>query len=240
MNALHWPEAWGPSVPDESEVMARCMPLTQVRVLVVGCGKARHARGVLQQHPQARIIGLEPNAALVAGNQARPQAGLTVLQGRGEQLPFADGAFDMVWLLKSLHHIPEPAQALREATRVLRPGGWLYVSEPVYDGNLNDIVRLYNDEGAVRAVAQQALDALAQGAVWAQQRRWAFVQPVHFADAPDFERRMMGEALARLQHDAVAQQTLRERVRSAYAAHQGPDGAHFVRPMLARAFQKLL
>lgn len=40
-------------------------------------------------------------------------------------------------------------QALAEVARVLRPGGYLYVSEPVYAGPLNEIVCLYNDEGVV-------------------------------------------------------------------------------------------
>lgn len=238
MNTLGWPEAWGPLIRDELEVVARCGALDQVQVLEVGCGKARTARALLQRHPKARIMGLEPHAELVEGHAARPQAGLTVLPGRGEALPFANHSFDHVWLLKSLHHIPDPDMALAEASRVLRPGAWLYVSEPVYEGDLNDLVCLYNDEGVVRVRAQQALDALAMRPVWRQQVRWPFVQPVHFADAQDFERRMMGDALAHLRHDPVAARGLCERVHAAYAPHQTSDGAHFVRPMLARAFQK--
>lgn len=55
-------------------------------------------------------------------------------------------------MLKSLHHVPMPemSQSLNEISRVLRPGGHLYVSEPVYAGALNDILRLYNDEGVLR------------------------------------------------------------------------------------------
>ncbi len=70
------------------------------------------------------------------------------------------GEFDLALMHKSLHHVPLTAmdQALAEVARVLRPGGYLYVSEPVYAGPLNEIVRLYNDEGVVRAAAQAALD----------------------------------------------------------------------------------
>jgi SAM-dependent methyltransferase len=223
-------------VPDELAVLARCGPLDTVQVLEVGCGKARTARHLLQGHPQARVTGIEPNPKLVEGNALRPQPGLKVMAGVGEALPFADAQFDMVWLLKSLHHIPEPDAALQEALRVLRPGGWLYVSEPVYEGELNELVRLYNDEGAVRARAQRALDALARRESLAEQR-WAFVQPVHFADAQDFVQRMMGEALGKLSDQPAQAQVLIERVQAAYAPHQTPGGAHFVRPMLARVFQ---
>ena len=51
------------------------------------------------------------------------------------------------------------AHSLGEVARVLRRGGHLYVSEPVFDGALNEVVRVFNDEGVVRAAAQAALDA---------------------------------------------------------------------------------
>jgi SAM-dependent methyltransferase len=228
---------FGPVVADELVLMAECLDLRQCAVLELGCGKARQARQLLQRFPQARVIGIEPHAALVAGNAQRPKAGLVVLQGRAEAVPCADASFDMVWMLKSLHHIPDMAQALHEAARVLRPGGWLYVSEPVYAGQLNEIVRLYNDEGPVRAAAQQALDVAVASGVWTARRQWRFVQPVHFADAQDFEDRMMKDALRKLP-DEAARRRLRDQVRSAYTPHQRADGAHFVRPMHARALQR--
>lgn len=40
-----------------------------------------------------------------------------------EALPFADGSFDVVWSWGVLHHTPRSERALREAARVLRPGG---------------------------------------------------------------------------------------------------------------------
>jgi SAM-dependent methyltransferase len=228
---------FGPLVADELQCMAECLDLSRIQVLELGCGKARQARQLLQRFGQARVIGIEPHADLVQGHAQRPQAGLVVLQGRAEAVPSADAAFDMVWMLKSLHHIPDMPQALKEAARVLRPGGWLYVSEPVYAGRLNAIVRLYNDEGSVRAAAQQALDVAADSPLWGERREWRFVQNVHFADAQDFENRMMQDALSKLP-DAPARERLRRQVAAAYAPHQTADGAHFVRPMHARALQR--
>jgi len=228
---------FGPLVSDELSLMAECQDLAHCIVLELGCGKARQARRLLQRFPQARVMGIEPNAVLVAGHAQRPQDGLLVLQGRAETVPCPDASFDMVWMLKSLHHIADMAQALAEAARVLRPGGWLYVSEPVYAGQLNEIVRLYNDEGLMRAAAQQALDTCATGASWDEHREWRFVQAVHFADAQDFENRMMQDALRKLP-DAGAHERLRHQVGVAYAPHQQAEGADFLRPMHARALRR--
>ena len=48
-------------------------------------------------------------------------------------LRFGDGEFDCVTIQGLLHHLEELGPCLREATRVLRPGGFLYVSEPMRD-----------------------------------------------------------------------------------------------------------
>ncbi|MDX9750147.1 MAG: methyltransferase domain-containing protein [Flavobacteriales bacterium] len=47
-------------------------------------------------------------------------------QGRGEDLPYAGAAFDVVLCIGVLHHVPDPLRVLREIVRVLRPGGLLY------------------------------------------------------------------------------------------------------------------
>lgn len=48
-------------------------------------------------------------------------------QGEAEQLPYPDGAFDLVSCQFAFHHMPKPEAALREMTRVARPGGRVLV-----------------------------------------------------------------------------------------------------------------
>jgi SAM-dependent methyltransferase len=62
-------------------------------------------------------------------------AGLPVQLETGDvrALRFGDGELDCVTIQGLLHHLEEPGDCLREATRVLRPGGFLYVSEPMRD-----------------------------------------------------------------------------------------------------------
>jgi SAM-dependent methyltransferase len=55
---------------------------------------------------------------------------LPLLRGDALNLPFGDGAVDAVVLLDIVEHIADPAAALAEARRVLRPGGSLVVSVP--------------------------------------------------------------------------------------------------------------
>jgi ubiquinone/menaquinone biosynthesis C-methylase UbiE len=64
-----------------------------------------------------RAVQLTKNRLHKAGLQA------TVQVADAEELPFPDATFDIVWSWGVLHVTPRSRQALREAARVLRPGG---------------------------------------------------------------------------------------------------------------------
>jgi SAM-dependent methyltransferase len=207
----------------------------KLRLLEAGCGNARLARQLLERYPQAELTGLEVDERQLAKNMAEPaHPRLYFIRAGAEAMPLPDDSMDGALMLKSLHHVPLDAmdRALDELARVLKPGGWLYVSEPIYAGALNEIVRLYNDEGAVRAAAQQALDAaLARtDSPWQAGPERRFAGEVRFKDFAEFEQRMMRPTFADHHIDEVKL----ARVGVAYAPHQGPEGARFVRPMHAR------
>ena len=99
-------------------------------LLVAGGAVARHARN-------------PGNAVKFLEYLASPQARLTFVAAGAQAIPFEAGRFDLALMLKSLHHVPLDLldRALAEVHRVLRPGGLLYVSEPVFAGALNEVMR---------------------------------------------------------------------------------------------------
>ena len=225
-----------PLIDDELDVLHRLVRLQAQAVIELGCGAARLARDLLRRHPGCHVTGLEVDQRQHAKNLAEPQPGLVFIEAGAQAVPLPDASFDLALMLKSLHHVPLALldTALDEVHRVLRQGGGLYVSEPVYDGPLNEIVRLYNDEGVVRAEAQAALDrALARGR-WTAAAEQRFEMPVRFADFDDFERRMMRPTFADHRLDDAKIAT----VRAAFEPHQGPDGARFTRPMHVRLLRR--
>ena len=227
-----------PLLTDELDLLAQLLPAPGPRIIELGCGAARMARQMLQRWPGLDYLGLEVDAIQHQRNLQAPAPGMRFEAAGAQAIPCPDGAFDLALMLKSLHHVPLDAmdQALTEVARVLRPGGHLYVSEPVYEGALNEIVRLYNDEGIVRAAAQAALDrALAVRSTWEQVAQRRFDMPVHFEDFAQFERRMMNPTFADHRIDA----RLRERVAAAFAPHCTMEGAHFVRPMHVRLLRRV-
>ena len=223
-------------IDDELDVLAELVPLAGQDIIELGCGAAKLARTLLERHPDSRVTGMEVDERQHAKNIAAPQTGLRFVAGGAEAIPFPDASFDLALMLKSLHHVPRAlmAQALGEVARVLRPGGQLYVSEPVYDGALNEIVRLYNDEGVVRAAAQAALDAALRSGPWEQVAERRFEMPVQFVDFADFEQRMMRPTYA----DHRIDDAKLAAVRAVFEPHVGPDGARFTRPMHVRLLRR--
>ena len=224
-------------VDDELDVLAECVPLAARDIIELGCGAARLARSLLERYPDSRVSGLEVDERQHAKNLAWPQPGLTFVAGGAQAIPFADASFDLALMLKSLHHVPVPwlAQALGEVARVLRSRGHLYVSEPVFAGPLNEITRLFNDEGVVRAAAQAALDAALLTGAWEQVAERRFEMPVAFSDFADFEQRMMRPTFA----DHRIDEAKLAAVRAVFEPHRGADGAFFVRPMHVRVLRKV-
>jgi len=217
-------------IADEVAYLASLVPLDGARVVELGCGKADFARKLVERTGVAAVTALEVDRIQHETNLAAPvHPRLTFAYGGAEDIPLPDGAFDGVVMMKSLHHVPVAHldAALAEIRRVLRPGGWLYVSEPVYAGEFNEIVRLFHDEGVVRAEAYQALQRASREGVLDAALEREFMAPLAFRDYDDFV-----EKIVRATHsDHAYTDEVAAQVRTRFASHSTPEGTRFIRPM---------
>jgi len=217
-------------VDDEFALLARCVQLDGARVLDIGCGKGDTTRRMAVDGRAKQVTGIEVDAAQHEKNLAAPRpANVDFRLCGAEALDLPDASIDVVTLFKSLHHVPSQlmAQAFAEIHRVLRPGGGLYISEPVYDGPFNDLMRIFHDEGVVRAQASEAIASALKDRLFARERQVLFYSRIGFANFDEFRRKMMNVTHTdhRFSPELVA------RIEEAYEAHQSPLGAHFIRPM---------
>lgn len=217
-------------VSDELELLTTLLDLpAHPRVIELGCGAAHLSRKLLQRYPASTVTGLEVDERQMAKNLERPQERLNFVNAGAQAIPFADGSFDLALMLKSLHHVPLDLldQALTEVHRVLRPQGLLYVSEPVFAGALNEVMRLFHDEEVVRAAALAAVQRAVASGAWEQVDEIFFETPVHYRDFAEFEQRMIGVTFVTHRLDAATLAAVQGR----FEPHMTADGAHFTRPM---------
>lgn len=222
---------------DEFTVVDAELALDGAHVLELGCGKAEKTRTLARSGKVASIVAMEVDAIQHARNLLADELpGVTFQHGAAEAIPCKDESFDIVMMFKSLHHVPttQMDRALDEIRRVLKPGGMAWISEPVYAGEFNEILRLFHDEKLVREAAFMAVrKAVTDGRFVLVKQRFFFT-PGRFDDFEQFEERII-----RVTHtDHQLSPELLDCVRDKFNAHMTPQGARFRNPIRVDILRK--
>jgi SAM-dependent methyltransferase len=218
-----------PATRSPRDVLADALPDGAPVVVDVGCGDGALVRWLARRG--ARAIGVEVAPEPLARARARdPVAGERYEQAGAHELPVADGAADAVLFMNSLHHVPGELldAALGEAARVLRPGGVVYVQEPLPEGPYFELLRPVDDETAVRAAAHAAIGR-AGGNGLEHEQEIRFDTDVVHPDFASFRDRVVLAGADRAGAFAEIEPELRERFET--SAERTADGFRFRQPM---------
>ena len=108
------------------ELFAQADPAS---ILDVGCGEGVLVQQWAQRLGDRRVVGIDlEDPVLRAEWEKRHAPNLEYRVMKAENLPFADGEFDMASAIEVLEHVPDPAHTVAEMARVA--GRWLLVSVP--------------------------------------------------------------------------------------------------------------
>lgn len=221
----------------EIDVIAETLPLSGARVLELGCGAAAMTRLVAENFDVAEILATEVDSIQHARNLAsEPVPRVRFGSFGAERIEADDASFDVVMMFKSLHHVPVELMdaALGEIARVLRPGGLAYLSEPVYAGDFNEILRQFHDEKTVRQAAFDAIRRALQAGRLELRRQLFFHTRSHYRDFAEFEQRILQATHTEHRLDDA----LYARVRASFDVHMTPEGAVFRNPMRVDLLEK--
>lgn len=127
------------------------------RVLEIGCGTGTLVVTIKQLFPDVDVVGLDPDAKALARARRKAQranAPIRLDRGFSDALPYPDASFDRVFSSFMFHHLPrdEKQPTLREARRVLKPGGALHLLDFSPGGGPHDgpLVRLLHSNHHLR------------------------------------------------------------------------------------------
>ena len=119
--------------PDLDAMLATGGASGRERVLDVGCGAGHTALAFAERAASVVALDLTP-AMLEQARQLAAERGLANVrfeQGNAARLPFPDASFEVVTSRLAAHHVAEPAAMVREAARVLVPGGMFLLSDTI-------------------------------------------------------------------------------------------------------------
>jgi ubiquinone/menaquinone biosynthesis C-methylase UbiE len=144
----------------DADIYNEIFDFTDKSILELGCGSAAHARKIAELHRKCHINALEVDKIQHEknlSNDAPPN--ITFVEASAQDIPFDANTVDIVFMFKSLHHVPIDFMdtAMQEIKRVLKPGGMAYISEPIFAGEYNEIMRIFHDEEVVRKHAFAAV-----------------------------------------------------------------------------------
>lgn len=111
-------------------------------ILEVGCGDGSFTKELVKFSPDVTAIDISESQ--IAEN-AKRFTGITFRQHDvAETFPFNNNAFDVIWCSEVLEHLFDPAFALREMNRIIKPGGKLLVTVPYHGRLKNILIALFN------------------------------------------------------------------------------------------------
>jgi len=216
-------------IATEFDVLSRLLALKGARVLELGCGAAEKTRQIAESADVDEIVAVEIDSIQHAKNLEVDDLPTVTFKSFGaEAIAEPDDSFDIVLMFKSLHHVPGASmdEAMSEIRRVLKPGGLAYISEPVFAGSFNEVIRLFHDESTVRLAAFEAVARAVDAAKLELVEETFFTSVLRLMHFGQFEAGILNAT--HTDHDLTPE--LLEEVKARFESYKSEEGYVFQTP----------
>ena len=222
---------------NEVEVFEELLSLDDKNIIDLGCGKADITRLIATNGIGRNITATEVDEIQHRKNILIDDLpNVTFMIAGSEALTIDDELFDIAFMFKSLHHVPIDLmeKALKETKRILKPGGLVYISEPVFEGDFNEVLRLFHDEEAVREAAYRTIKKSVENEDLLLVKELFFNTTMFFESFEDFENKYFDAAHLKHPLSPIRYQ----RVKDQFSLNLQENGATFLMPIRVDLLQK--
>ncbi|MFT5482285.1 MAG: ubiquinone/menaquinone biosynthesis C-methylase UbiE [Halieaceae bacterium] len=224
-------------VMKENEAFEKLLSADGKVILELGCGTAEITRAIATAGCDRTIVATDVDQIQIDKHiHIDDLPNVVFLSAGAQEIPFTDGHFDIACFFSSLHHVPAElmGDALREVARVLKPGGMAFICEPIFAGELNEIMRLFHDERKVRAAAYQTILSAVESGTFSWYDEVYFDSPIIYSSFEDFEQKILGVTHTNF---VLSPETLRA-VTERFSLSLQESGAQFQTPYRVNLLQK--
>ena len=216
--------------------LVETLNLNNKKILELGCGNATMTKQIAQNGFDRQIIACEVDEIQHEKNVQEEIENINFILAGAQDLPLEDESIDFVFMFKSFHHIPKEfmKKALEEIKRVLKPTGIAYISEPLFQGDQNELIRLFHDEEEVRINAFEAIENAVRNEEFKLFQEVFFQSEVTYENFEDFEIKMMKVTYNNTNID----ENLRKKVKEKYESFGGNETT-FLKPFRVDILQKV-
>jgi len=222
---------------NEAEVFESILSLDNQNILELGCGDATLTRLIATTGFNRSITATEVDAIrheknLLIENLPNVEFSLSGC----ENIPAADNHFDTVFMFKSFHHVPvqQMNSSLKEIKRVLKLNGIAYISEPIFSGDFNEVLRIFHDEEAVRNAAFETISEAINNEMFLLKDELFFNSLTSFQNFEQFEEKVIGTT--HTQHNLSDEQYAK--VKSLFNQTHAKNNGDFIIPIRVDLLQK--
>lgn len=108
-----------------ADVIAKRYPKQSVKILDIGCGAGFLTNPLAEKSHDVTGIDIS-ESSLETARKYDVTGGVKYINANAYELPFSDGLFDVVFAMDVLEHVENPEKLIKEASRVLKPGGLFF------------------------------------------------------------------------------------------------------------------
>jgi len=206
-------------------------------ILELGCGNASMTKQLAFNGSNRKIIACEVDELQHKKNLNLNIENIEFKLNSAQDIKLEDECIDMIFMFKSFHHIPHDLmkKALSEIKRVLKPNGLVYISEPLFMGEQNELIAMFHDEEQVRIDAFEHIKEAVESEKFKLFREIFFQTEIVYENFEDFKNKQMNLTY----NDNTITQQLEEEIKNKFNSFNDGEQTSFMKPFRVDILQKI-